>query len=343
MRACGPDGKFVYRTDLDPEVTYPAGYNLLRHAGAMYALASYQLRWPRIEVAAALGRAARFLQSHVAPLEDRPDLAAVWSKGGEVAKLGGAGLALVALGTMSRAAPTAIDVARLRPLGAFIRFMQKDDGSFYSKHYAAEGPSDDWVSLYYPGEAALGLLELQRIDPRGDWGKTAVQALRFLALSRRGRTEVEADHWALIATAAVLRSPAHAPSSDEVARLLRDHGRQIVESMLTQRRQHAGDSPLHGCFDAQGLTTPTATRLEGLQASLGFLEPTDTDLRARVVSAVDEGVAFLLRSQVQDGPLRGAMPRAHPSSHAPRASEVRIDYPQHAMSAWMQALGRLDD
>ena len=39
--ACGADGRFVYRAAPDPAVRLKPRYNLLRHAGAIYALAQY--------------------------------------------------------------------------------------------------------------------------------------------------------------------------------------------------------------------------------------------------------------------------------------------------------------
>ena len=60
-------------------------------------------------------------------------------------------------------------------------------------------------------------------------------------------------------------------------------------------------------------------------------------------ASIDAGVQFLLNAQLRDGPYAGAVPRAIqrlPSEPATskfnrRATEVRIDYVQHAMSAWM--------
>ena len=83
--------------------------------------------------------------------------------------------------------------------------MQKPNGSFYSKYIPTEGGRwDKWKSLYYPGEAALGLLMLYELDPSPLWLKAAVDALVYLASSRAHKTEVEADHWVLLAAAKLL-------------------------------------------------------------------------------------------------------------------------------------------
>ena len=52
--------------------------------------------------------------------------------------------------------------------------------------------SDKWQSLYYPGEAALGLLTLAEIDVEEREKSTQVSALG---------EDIEHDHWALLATA----------------------------------------------------------------------------------------------------------------------------------------------
>ena len=65
-------------------------------------------------------------------------------------------------------------------------------------------------------------------------------------------------------------------------------------------------------------------------------------------AAIHQGIAFLVRAQVRSGELEGAIPRAVGSNQPagsrrlpfldPRASEVRIDYVQHALSAMIRYL-----
>ena len=71
--------------------------------------------------------------------------------------------------------------------------MQKEDGSFYSKFYPHHGgKNDQWTSLYYPGEAALGLLMLYEKDPDPLWLQTAANAIAYLARLRAGRPSAPA-------------------------------------------------------------------------------------------------------------------------------------------------------
>ena len=100
------------------------------------------------------------------------------------AKLGGTGLALVALLNVEQVAPGSLPLDELRALGRFIIFMQKSDGTFYSKFFPDSGRSDVWQSDYYPGEARLALLMLYAHDPAPQWLRTAAKALDGMV--RRG-------------------------------------------------------------------------------------------------------------------------------------------------------------
>ena len=89
-----------------------------------------------------------------------------------------------------------------------------------------------------------------------------------------------------------------------------------------------------------GRIAPTATRLEGLLAATTFLE--DGHEREEILSAIRDAMAFLLTAQVPDGHFAGAFPRAirslptGASVDVRRATEIRIDYAQHALSSIMQ-------
>jgi len=347
-----PDGSFRYIINMNPEVSVPQAYNVVRHAGALYALAMYYQARPDRTVDPALQKALDFLRRNtVAPVPGHTDCLAVWSKpdivfsaGPLEAKLGGAGLGLVSMVAVNRVLPEAVGSGDLHRIGQFIRFMQKPDGSFYSTYIPSKGGRrDDWESLYYPGEAALGLLMLYKQAPSADVLASAEAALTYLAQQRAGREDVPADHWALLATQALL-SLQKTGSLHHPVRTYIDHAVQICESILKQQIKTSRQMPLVGGFFSDGRVTPTATRLEGLQACLAIL-PTDHPAKARIEAAVHRGMLFLFRAQIKDGPYAGAFPgtvirRPRYAPNAARfnrlATEVRIDYVQHALSAMIQ-------
>ena len=262
------------------------------------------------------------------------------------AKLGGTGLGLVALLSVEKRIPGTTPVDYLRKMGNFLLFMQKNDGSFYSKYIPAKGGRDDsWTSLYYPGEAALGLLMLYEKDPSIKWLQAAADSIHYLVRKREGKELVEADHWALLATAKLLPlyDRCRPPLSQKA---IEQHAAQICQSILKGKPGHY-DNPLrYGSFTEDGRTTPTSIRLEGMLAALGFLPAGYNHLRQQMVVAIEAGMQFLLRSQIRSGKYVGAIPRAiqrlpenHPEfkkSFNRRATEVRIDYVQHTLSAMLQ-------
>lgn len=343
-------GMFVYRTNMNPAVSVAPRYNILRHAGTIYGMAMYDGAWPDEKVRSAMLRAGSYLRDEaVSPVpETDGKVLAVWSrpevdKGGAPlqAKLGGAGLGLTALLSIEKIHPGFTPVEQLRSLGRFILYMQKPEGNFYSKYVpSAAGRQDIWESLYYPGEAALGLAMLYEKDPDPAWLEGAVRALTFLAKSRQGAAKVPEDHWALIATERLfaLQPPV---MQEETRQLLTAHAAQICASMLNRYeggRKPGGDK---GLFATELSVTQVACTLEGLLSALAVI-PADHALRPRMESAVKDGVAFLMGVQVTEGEYRGAFPRmasgARPGAQGQaavdsRATEVRIDYTQHALSA----------
>ncbi len=344
------NGMFKYRINMNPNVPVARRYNILRHAGTLYAMSTFYQFRPDSEMKAAIEHAGSYLQSkfiHDVPGES--DLLAVWSMP-EInqsdsplqAKLGGTGLGLVALTSIEKIHPGFTPLSDLQALGRFIVFLQKEDGSFYSKFIpSAGGRSDKWVSLYYPGEAALGLIMLYELDPSDVWMNSAVKTLEFLALSRKNSTNIPADHWALLATEKILSINSKLPVSRE---LLINHAIQICNTILEEQVMDSDQPEYNGGFSRDGRTTPTSTRLEGLQAVLGFL-PDEHKSKNRIKTAVIRGLNFLVQAQVTDGKYSGAFPRAIGKINPVlpgainfnyRSTEVRIDYVQHALSAMIQ-------
>ena len=347
------DGMFEYLTNTNPAVKSRRQYNILRHAGTIYAMSMYQQKYPDDRMLFAIKRAGRYLQnSAIRPLPSVLSISAVWSdpqvngsRNPMQVKLGGTGLGLVALLSIEKLSPGFTSLPQLRALGRSILYMQRKDGSFYAKYIPSQGGlQGQWTSLYYPGEAALGLLMLYEKDPDPLWLQSAGKALAYLALSRQNSQWVPADHWALLATAKLLSLEQKQAIPVSKAVLIK-HALQICESILKEQIREPV-SIYQGGFAVDGRTTPTATRLEGLLAVLSFL-PEEHALRSKIETAVTQGITFLLSAQIRQGKYRGAIPRAvgKLSGQGPdiqkfnrRSTEIRIDYIQHAMSAMLEYL-----
>lgn len=357
-RRVDEDGTFEYRTNMDPSIEVAERYNILRHAGTLYAMATYYLLRPDDDMLSAIERAGRYLRDEcIHPIPGRDDMLAVWSEPDvnqsghpRRAKLGGTGLGLLALLSIGKIRPGFTPLSDLQALGQFIVFMQKNDGSFYSKYIPSMGGRwDEWQSLYYPGEAALGLLMLYERDPSNVWIESAAEALAYLARSRNNSTDIPADHWALLATEKMLSLE----NSDELPvskELLINHAIQISAAMLKDQVEDPERPEYDGGFSEDGRTTPTATHLEGLQAALNVLPP-DHAVRKQINAAVASGLSFLLRAQITEGEFIGGFPRtaAKIDHDIPDrdtvnrgVTEIRIDYVQHALSAMIQYANRMN-
>lgn len=334
LRQICPDGRFVYRRDASDPEWHGHGYNLLRHAGALLALAEAQPLLPAAACRGPLQRSLACLLRWLAPIPEHPEAWAAWSVPQTndtvtepQVKLGGTALALLALLKLRPLLSEQIPPALLMQLGEGLRWMQRADGSFRSKWIPSAGSNQpDWTSLFYPGQAALALIHLSREPDCGlaaHWQEAAHRGLQQLAASRHDLaiSAVPLDHWALIAMGAWPHEPEP---------LLLTHTRQVAEAMLRRQQRQVSVPNQVGAFSGSGSSTTTATCLEGLQAAAPLLRH-DPSLSKALELACQRGCEYLLRAQLRDGVWDGAMP----ALHGQRPTEVRIDYVQHALAAFL--------
>jgi hypothetical protein len=313
LRFVDVDGLFLYRVaPAGPQP--PADYNMLRHAGTMLALADYAEARPGRREAAVLSLRAAWARMEAdafGPIPGRDGCLAVWTGGGvppdrhgpRVAKLGGAGLALAAGCRLRELDPAAAPIGGLRALGNGILAFREADGGFLSRIGEDGVPDLSWRSLYYPGEAALGLALLESQDPGGGWAVVGIGAMA--ALGRRLRGCPPPDHWALIAIGRLLP---YAPEGSERDAML-GYAQAVAERMLST-------GPERDC-------NPESTRMEGLASAHAYLPGLRGEIRMRLA----EGAAMLVAAQFKIGLLAGGFPS---SGLDPT---VRIDNVQHALCA----------
>lgn len=335
-----PSGRFVYLTNLNPQVKYNSKkYNALRHAGTLYSmylcekyLNDYTLQKRRYKAS------EYFIKNYVKRIS--PDMFAVVSKMEEEkldspqAKLGGSGLALIGLSNLYP--DKKIDLETLRGLGNFIIYMQKSDGSFYSKYLVESKQKDEnFVSLYYPGEAALGLLYLYDVDPQPKWIAASKKTLLYLADSRKNKgTDVPFDHWAMLATKKLFETQNNTLTKDEKI-ILQKHAAQMANSILPKQITDPKD-PLAGSFKGNARLCSIGTMMEGLVAIYAVVD--DEDLKYRVMNGLRLGTRFLGRYQVKDGSKKGGLPNNaywRSAKANKKSREIRIDNVQHVLSAWI--------
>ena len=88
----------------------------------------------------------------------------------------------------------------------------------------------------------------------------------------------------------------------------------------------------HPAYKESVRTTPVATRVEGLIAALTFLA--DKKLCSRIKAAAEYGSDTFLKAQIKSGSYAEGVPGATEDA-VPTERHVRIDYVQHALSAWL--------
>jgi hypothetical protein len=351
-----PSGQFVYAVNMNPQVRVPQEYSLLRHAGTVYALGMAHSVHPDDATLDVMFRAVSFMRECCLARVEPGDMYGVWEpphlallaqKGRPPTfKLGGAGLALVAMSSLEALRPGSVPPTQLQGVARLGQFLQRKDGDFYGAYVPSERSKEPLTVLYYPGEMMLGWLWLYKRMPSPQLIEAAVAGLSFLAKDRAAEGIAPPDHWALLATATLFEMARRDGLSIPQDRLI-SHAIQICHRILEDGHRPPLLPAMEGTLVPRGGTTPNAVRMEGLIAALSFL-PNDHPIRPHIEAAVHRGIDFLLRAQVKGGEFDGGMPQAimtlpedgseEVAKFNREATEVRIDYVQHALSAFVQYL-----
>jgi hypothetical protein len=369
LRNLDHQGRFRYvRTPFaqeDEEADGDAGYNLLRHAGTLHALCQLYATTGEVAYRSAADRAATWLLQYVQVLRigDRDQTVLVispdeqvggLSRGQEI-KTGGVALAVVALLSLSQAHGDDRHLATANALGDYLVSIVWPDGSIYSKYLLDEARFDRWQSSYYPGETLYALALLERRATQPARSQAMVRLLLRLAdgwareNDRPTPPVRDFDHWSLIAlhevyplvTDETLAAIAPRPTPWTRERLLLAARAYAAEELSRQLRR--GPAALRGDMTGGiGSSSGCATRLEGIQAVhrlLAAYTPEPPDWSAPIERTLQLLLACQYPPALPDQPaarqeVTGGVRRAW-SPNVARAAEVRIDYCQHAISAWL--------
>lgn len=300
-------GRFEYRIDFDdPERS--SGYNVLRHCGAAWSMAEVSNRLGSLpEVSAAADRAVRYLvQRYVRAYRSGTARCLVAS---DNVKLGGNGLAILAMLEVANSKRDEALLEIAHGLGEYILTQRKDDGDFiHKRRYSTDKPTD-FESDYYTGEALFGLLRLYRATGDERWLNEAVISEDNLA--KRGYGVAPQSHWMLYALEQLI---AARPEPVYLS-----HARAIIDDIIA--------NPLYR--DAKR-GTPLACRTEGLLAYVRACRrwpgrPVATEHLETCMAVIRENLRLQLAYRLPNGMFfRGD-----------GSSEVRIDYIQHNISSYL--------
>ncbi|CUS49589.1 MAG: hypothetical protein HLUCCO02_12325 [Idiomarinaceae bacterium HL-53] len=346
-KAVQGDGRYAYMYRSGPNVDVD-DYNMVRHAGTTWALLDLLPDFPdreRAFVESAIDRAVDYLLAQIQPDPLRRDNSqATVVVEDDVAKLGGNGLAVVALVEYYKLRPNDDLLNKIRELAYWIVENQSEEGQLTRhKMNLATGELSEFISDYYPGEAILGLMKLFSVDPDPRWKDAAAQCTRWLINVRDlGKTldELEHDHWLLYGINEVYHE---VPEEQFI-----EHSRKLVEAML--RTQYDNPrcifepekkkiSDWSGGWYSPPRTTPAACRVEGMMAAANLLRKVGAeDEVAEILSACEAGIKFQLQNQLWDEKLMylADPERARGGFHSSFSNwHIRIDYVQHSISAFI--------
>lgn len=316
------DGLFVYEIDA-VNGAVRGDYNILRHAGALYALYQWAYQTGFKDIMTVMEPAMTYLVQQISPLDaqDAPHLLCVVEKG--EAKLGGAALAMLALLERYKGRPTDEDLRLLRGLGAFILWMQQADGKFRSIYVVAKDRFTNFESVYYPGETILALARLYAIDPDPAWLYAVRAGTLYLLKNPVGHQKLSRghNHWFVMALSEIYVLIPQPIIYEELSLIVED-------TIRSTREMLKGAAGVHGRYSSASL----ATRGESLVAAVTLeLALNNTQKLEAMLTLLDQVLTYCLGFQVELSlsddrfGVRGGIKKSR------KNDGIRIDYVQHVL------------
>lgn len=322
LRQINTDGSFVYEIHANT-AKRSKSYNMLRHAGTIYALLQWHTINPTSGLIEKVSTSVDFLLNTIQRHENSQERSCVVEEG--EMKLGGAGLAILALFEYYQHNPSPFILQTMQRLAGFIVWMQKPSGQFHSKWTLQKAAYADFVSVYYPGEAMLGLVRLNRLDGNSIWLHAADLGMRYLSTQYNAfsKTERIHDHWLAMALIEMQQAIPQRQFYREYWLIALSTMKEVKKRTEVDKE----DGNQHSYSSAQ-----MATRGEALVSGLLMdLAKEDASLKEKATLFSWEAAAFCLKHQV----LR----QSHPSFNAQggitktrKDDSIRIDYVQHTLS-----------
>jgi AMMECR1 domain-containing protein len=327
VRVQKPDGSFHYSYDALKDRFSAQAYNILRHAGAAFSLFDLYRATHDVRYLDAARRAVSFLKTRFRPSRESNAIYVLDNDG--KAKLGANGLALLALTRQMELDPKSADPESAVKLANLILLMQRKDGSFES-YYSVRGDEPQGsVSLYYPGEALLGIVQLFKLNGDNRLLDSARRGAEYLIESQRRMTSLPPDAWLMQALEVLFKV--------ERTSKYAEHAIALAETMIAEQYTEQQSSVYAGGF-RPGLprSTPAASRAEGMVAAYRLARSIKDSRASKIASALKASAWFQLSQQFSKDNtffLPDPTRAAGGFREGITSMRIRIDFVQHNISS----------
>lgn len=334
------NGRFQYRKHIDSEIKIENDlYNSLRHAGVLYSMYMYEkLGLVEKYKDARILASKYFIERYVKKLGKNGKYMVVSLPEEEqikfpIAKSGAAGVALCALSNLYKDGE--IDLKILQGLGEFILAMQNEDGNIYA-YYDIEKRriNKEAEAVFYPGEAAAGLMYLYEVDPQQKWLEAAKIIVLYLAkIGKKMEFAIPFDNWSVLAIEKMFKNNL---VTDEEKSIMKSYAEQMAIPTLSDQITNRNNS-YYGAFKDNVRPCSLGAIMEGL-ASIYFCVD-NNNLKKVIFKSLSIGNMFLSKVQVKTGEQAGGLPNSAnwvKQGVTPNASIIRIDNVQHVATGWLK-------
>jgi len=321
------DGSFHYYYDAATDRIEPRRYNIVRHAGTALSLLDLYAATRDRRYLLASRRAITFLKTRFRSVQSGKAAYVVDYDG--KAKLGAVGLALAALARQIQLDRKFADRRSATRLANLILGMQRKNGSFEMRYRVHSGDEQGFESLYYPGEALLGLMYLYRTNDDRRLLDAARRGAGFLIESQRRMDRLPPDAWLMQALGDLYR----AGSRKQYA----SHAIDLAEAMIAEQYDDNANAGYAGGFGpGPPRATPAASRAEGLVSAYRLARSIGDVRSSKIASALRASARFQLAQQftVENS---GSLPNPARARGGFREGltlpRIRIDFVQHNISS----------
>jgi len=328
-QALDEEGRFVYnylaKTDRDD-----GAYNMLRHAGSIFALLEWYGESGDLASLQAAQRGLNYLwkQYSACPFNK------IWPciiDGGEI-KLGGNALAVLAMNEHYRVTGDRHWLGPAQVLSEWMIDNQSSNGQFRPHKWDyPSGKASDFISAYYPAQTIFALLRLYRSDHDPRWLSAAEHGVDWL-IEVHDANKTGQDHWLMYALRELNTMTAKPRYMKHVWRI----SEAILRSQNLDQTVPLEQRDWYGSYNRPPRSITTATRSEALVNAAWLASANDRQRLPAIQTGLCAAIGFQLQTQF----------RAENSLYLPKPIKaiggfhrdlqdlsIRIDYVQHNLNA----------